>query len=115
MPPTGPGSTPPASCCTPIRWPACGCAVVTHGGRESVCQTLYSALGMDVHSQLAAACGAALDPDAYVLVDAQHETRVPGLFSAGDVAKGLNQISVAIGGAAVAASAMHLRLLEGSG
>ena len=63
-----------------------GCAVVIHGGRPSVCQTLYSALGMDVHSQLAAACGAALDPDAYVLVDAHHETRVPGLFSAGDVA-----------------------------
>jgi thioredoxin reductase (NADPH) len=35
---------------------------------------------------------------------------VPGLYAAGDVASGLNQISVATGGAAVAASAMHRRL-----
>jgi thioredoxin reductase (NADPH) len=35
---------------------------------------------------------------------------VPGLYAAGDVVRGLNQISVATGGAAIAAAAMHLAL-----
>jgi len=39
------------------------------------------------------------------------QTTISGLFAAGDVASGLNQISVAFGSAAVAASAMHRALL----
>ncbi|MEO7151007.1 MAG: NAD(P)/FAD-dependent oxidoreductase [Burkholderiaceae bacterium] len=89
-----------------------GRAVVRHDGRETVCDSLYSALGMQVRSGLAAGLGARLDRDGYVLTDAHQQTSIPGLYSAGDVARGLNQISVAIGGAAVAASAMHLRLLH---
>ena len=85
---------------------------VTHGGRITVCDSLYSALGMAVHSQLAVGLGAELDADGYVLSDRHQETRVTGLFVAGDVARGLNQISVAIGEAAIAASAMHLRLMR---
>jgi thioredoxin reductase (NADPH) len=42
------------------------------------------------------------------VVDAHHRTSVEGLYAVGDVAKGLNQIVVAMGGAAIAASAMHL-------
>jgi thioredoxin reductase (NADPH) len=34
-------------------------------------------------------------------------TAVPGLFAVGDVCQGLNQISVAAGQAALAASAIH--------
>ena len=43
--------------------------------------------------------------------DAHQQTAVPGLFVAGDVSRGLNQISVAIGEAAVAAAAAHRLLL----
>lgn len=87
-----------------------GRAEVRHGDDRTLCDSLYSALGMRVHSALAAALGAELDDDGYVLADRHQHTRVPGLYVAGDVARGLNQISVAIGEAAIAASAMHLRL-----
>lgn len=84
--------------------------VVQHGTERSVCDTLYCALGLQVHSGLAQALGAALDDTGYVEVDAHHATSVPGLYAAGDVAQGLNQIAVAAGGAAIAASAMHRAL-----
>ena len=41
-----------------------------------------------------------------------HQTSVEGLYAAGDIVRGLNQISVATGGGAIAASAMHLALRE---
>lgn len=84
---------------------------VTHGGTETVCDSLYSALGLRVHSDLAAALGAERDEGGYLVTDRHQQTTVPGLYAAGDVAKGLNQISVGVGAAAVAASAMHLALL----
>ncbi|MDA8447384.1 NAD(P)/FAD-dependent oxidoreductase [Paracidovorax valerianellae] len=84
--------------------------VVQHGAERSVCDTLYCALGLQVHSGLAQALGAALDDTGYVEVDAHYATGVPGLYAAGDVAQGLNQIAVAAGGAAIAASAMHRAL-----
>jgi thioredoxin reductase (NADPH) len=65
---------------------------------------------MNVRSRLAVALGAATDPQGYLVVDAHQQTSVPWLYAAGDVASGLNQISVATGGAAIAASAMHRRL-----
>jgi thioredoxin reductase (NADPH) len=48
--------------------------------------------------------------DGKLLVDGSLETNVPGLFASGDVVSGLNQTSVAVGHAAVAATAMHHRL-----
>lgn len=82
--------------------------VQAHGTRW--CDTLYAALGVTVHSQLAGSLGAVLDATGYVETDAHHATSVPGLYAAGDVCKGLNQIAVALGGAAIAASAMHRAL-----
>jgi thioredoxin reductase (NADPH) len=89
-----------------------GQAEVVHGGRATLVDSLYSALGMQVHSSLAAELGAQLDDDGYVISDRHQQTCVRGLFVAGDVARGLNQISVAIGEAAIAASTMHLLLSE---
>jgi thioredoxin reductase (NADPH) len=89
-----------------------GRVVVGHGGRETVCDSLYSALGLRVHSELAAALGAEHDDRGYLATDRHQQTTVPGLYAAGDVAQGLNQISVGIGAAAVAASAMHLALMQ---
>lgn len=87
-----------------------GKVVVRHGAHQTVCDSLYSALGMDVHSRLAAAHAAERDAQGYLVTDRHQQTTIAGLYSAGDVALGLNQISVGIGAAAVAASAMHLRL-----
>lgn len=83
---------------------------VSYGQQHQLFAALYSAFGMNVRSRLAVALGAATDAVGYLVVDDHQQTSVPGLYAAGDVASGLNQISVATGGAAIAASAMHLRL-----
>jgi thioredoxin reductase (NADPH) len=88
-----------------------GAAVrVGHGAEETRCDALYCALGLEVHSKLATALGALHDDDGSLVVDAHHRTSVEGLYAVGDVAKGLNQIVVATGGAAIAAASMHLAL-----
>ena len=45
--------------------------------------------------------------DGQLVVDDHLQTTVPGLYAAGDVAAGLNQIAVAYGHAAIAATAIH--------
>jgi thioredoxin reductase (NADPH) len=57
-------------------------------------------------------CSAAsrLDDNRELVVDRQQETSVPGLYAIGDVVSALNQISVAVGHAAIAATAIHNRL-----
>jgi thioredoxin reductase (NADPH) len=87
-----------------------GRVTLRHGEEETVCDTVYSALGMDVHSGLAVGLGAEVDATGYLRVDAHQRTTVPGLFAAGDVASGLNQISVASGGAAIASATIHREL-----
>lgn len=72
--------------------------------------SLYGSLGMKVHTELATALGADHDEDGYLLTDRHYRTSVPGLYAAGDVVKGLNQITVATGTAAIAAAAMHRAL-----
>ena len=53
---------------------------------------------------------AAVDDNAELVVDARMQTSVDGLYAIGDVVSALNQISVAMGHAAIAASALHGRL-----
>ncbi|WP_428390948.1 NAD(P)/FAD-dependent oxidoreductase [Lichenicoccus sp.] len=72
--------------------------------------TLYSALGSTARSSLATNLGAAAGKDGCLIVDRHQRSSVDGLFVAGDVALGLDQISVAMGEAAVAATAIHNRL-----
>jgi thioredoxin reductase (NADPH) len=80
------------------------------GGRVERFDSVYCALGIRVHSTLAKALGAECDADGYLIKDAHQRTTVEGLYAAGDVATGLNQISVATGSASIAASAMHLAM-----
>lgn len=95
----------------PHAFALCPGGVQVHfGGEHRVFAALYSAFGVQVRSRLAIALGAASDTLGYLVVDAHQQTSVPGLYAAGDVASGLNQISVAVGAAAVAASAIHLSL-----
>ena len=86
-----------------------GRVAVVHAGGTAWCDTLYCALGVAVHSQMARSLGAALDATGYVEVDAHHATTVSGLYAAGDV-HGAEPVAVALGGAAIAASAMHRAL-----
>ena len=90
-----------------------GAVIARHGTGQTACDTIYCALGMVVHSELATALGARHDADGFLLADRHQRTSVPGLYAAGDVVQGLNQIGVATGGAAIAASAMHRALGTG--
>ncbi len=83
-------------------------ALKSKSGRAHRFDTLYSALGTKVRSDLAQALGAEVDPDGDLLVDRKRlQTSVPGLYAAGDVVSGLSQISVAAGHAAIASTAIH--------
>lgn len=81
-------------------------------GRMLSFDTIYSALGCAPRNDLARALGARLDEDGRLLVDDHQESSVRGCFAAGDIVRGLNQISVAMGQAAVAATSIHNRLRE---
>lgn len=83
------------------------------GAAERRFDFLYLALGCTTQNALATALGARLDADGNLLTDSHQMTSVEGLYAAGDVVRSLNQISVAVGEAAIAATAMHNRLRGG--
>jgi thioredoxin reductase (NADPH) len=83
---------------------------ICHGDQDTSCESLYSALGLEVHSALARSMGAQTDDSGYVLTDRHMATHIPVLYGAGDVVSGLNQIAVAAGSAAIASAAMHVSL-----
>ncbi|HEY0052468.1 MAG TPA: NAD(P)/FAD-dependent oxidoreductase [Caulobacteraceae bacterium] len=74
--------------------------------------SVYSALGTLPRCELAVGLGARTGDDGRLTVDDHQETTVRGLFAAGDMVRGLNQISTAEGEAAIAATAIHNRLRE---
>lgn len=74
--------------------------------------SVYPALGSRVRSDLAAEAGAMLSTDDCIVVDSHQRTSIPGLFAAGDVVKGLDQISHAMGEGGVAATAIRNYLAE---
>ncbi len=74
--------------------------------------SVYPALGSVIRSDLAVAAGARASNDGCLEVDDHQRTSVPGLFAAGDVVKGLDQISHAMGEAGVAATAIRNMLAE---
>lgn len=74
--------------------------------------SVYPALGSDIHSSLAAMTGVDLADDGCIKVDSHQRTSVPGLYAAGDVVKGLDQISHAMGEGGVAATTIRNDLAE---
>jgi thioredoxin reductase (NADPH) len=85
-------------------------ALRMRSGKTHRFDTVYSMLGVNVRSDLATALGANCDEDGNLFVDRHLQTSIDGLYAAGDVVDGLNQISVATGHAAIAATAIHNRL-----
>ena len=69
--------------------------------------SVYPALGSDTHTQLAEMVGADLSADACIRTDSHQRTSVPGLYAAGDVVLGLDQISHAMGEGGVAATTIR--------
>jgi thioredoxin reductase (NADPH) len=70
--------------------------------------SIYPALGSDVHNELAGQIGVALNQETgCILVDAHQRTSVPGAYAAGDVVIGLDQIGHAMGEGGVAATTIR--------
>jgi thioredoxin reductase (NADPH) len=80
--------------------------IETPDGRFSFA-SVYPALGSDVHNSLAKMLGAKLSNDLCIVVDSHQRTSVPGLYAAGDVVKGLDQISHAMGEGGVASTTIR--------
>lgn len=93
-----------------LRFSRAGCVAVLANGASERLDTVYPVLGCGPGTQLGLALAAEVDETGKFIVDSMMQTSVPGLFAAGDVVKGLNQISVAVGHAAIAATAIHRRL-----
>jgi len=84
-------------------------AMRTGSGEEHRFDVLYSALGLTLRSELGISLGAEHDEAGALVVDDHNRTSVPGLYAAGGVVRGLDQIVVAMGHAAVAATDIHNR------
>ena len=74
--------------------------------------SVYPALGSDTHSQLGEMVGAKLAEDGCFQCDSRQRTSVEGLYAAGDVVHGLDQISHAMGEGGVAATTIRNDLAE---
>jgi len=82
------------------RWEA------ADGGAE-VFDTVYPYLGYEGRNALVADWGLEAGEEGELKVDSHQQAGRPGLYAVGDVVSGLNQISVAVGQAAVAATHAH--------
>jgi thioredoxin reductase (NADPH) len=83
------------------------CIVVDTAEGHYTFDTIYPALGSDTHTQLAEMVGANLSNDSCIKVDSHQRTSIPGLYAAGDVVIGLDQISHAMGEGGVAATTIR--------
>jgi thioredoxin reductase (NADPH) len=83
------------------------CIVVDTAEGHYAFDSIYPALGSDTHTQLAEMVGAALSNDSCIKVDSHQRTSVPGVYAAGDVVIGLDQISHAMGEGGVAATTIR--------
>ena len=76
-------------------------------GTATLFDTLYPALGSEIRSELAGDLGAKMGGEGCMLVDAHQRTNIDGLYAAGDVVLGLDQISHAMGEGGVAATTIR--------
>lgn len=85
-------------------------SMTSHTGSCRPFDAIYSALGSKARSDIVRDLGTKIDNKGCVMTDAHQRSSTDGLFVAGDVARSLDQISVAMGEAAIAATAIHNRL-----
>lgn len=95
---------------------ATGMSLVIDGQAEPLhFDVLYPALGVSSRNRLATQLGLAVDKAGNVEAQAPDATSVAGLFCAGDLVEGLDQIAVAIGHGAIAATKAHNWLRDRDG
>lgn len=96
-----------AAACAGLHADDQGCQLRHADDSSTRVDTLYPVLGALPESSLASDLGALLSDEGEIEIDAHNATSVPGLYAAGDVVSQLNQIAVAMGHAAIAATAIH--------
>jgi thioredoxin reductase (NADPH) len=84
-----------------------GVAITFADGQSEHFDTMYSCLGVRPQTALAEQLGVQLAQEHTIETDKHQRTTVDGVFAAGDVVHALDQIAVAFGHAAIAATAMH--------
>lgn len=83
------------------------CRFIDASGEHRDFDTIYPVLGSRSQATLAIKLGANVDKENNLVVTAHQMTSIDGLYAIGDVVSALNQISVAVGHAAVAATTIH--------
>ena len=86
------------------------CSYREPDGAQVVLDTMYPFLGTQSAHPLVVSAGALPSEPGEAMVDAYQMTCIPGLYAIGDMVSGLNQISVAVGQAAIAATHLHGQL-----
>ncbi len=81
--------------------------VTLENGQTRQFDTLYVALGTTAQTGLATRLGVRLADGGCVLIDAKQRTNIDRVYAIGDVVEGLDQIAIAMGQGAVAATAIH--------
>lgn len=81
--------------------------VTTCDGMALEFDSLYPALGSDTHSSLAEMVGAKLSKDCCIVTDEHQRTSIDGVYAAGDIVKGLDQISNAMGQGGIASTTIR--------
>jgi len=81
--------------------------VVPVQGQRLAFDSLYPALGSDIHCQLASMVGAEMTEEGCLVTDDHQRCSISGLYAAGDVVNGLDQISNAMGEGGVASTAIR--------
>lgn len=77
------------------------------GGGELPFDTLYPALGSDSNDGLAQALALKMGDGCCIAVDQKQRSSRKGIYAIGDIVYALDQISVAMGHAAIAATTLH--------
>lgn len=85
-----------------------GCIIVDTAEGHYTFDSVYPALGSDTQIELAKMVDAVIsDESGCIVVDDHQRTSIPGLYAAGDVVIGLDQISHAMGEGGVAATTIR--------
>ena len=92
------------------RLDADGFSIAREGAAPQRFDVVYIALGAAPRTTLFDSLQPDTDANGELRIDAQGRTSVDGVYAIGDAVSALNQLSVAFGHAAVAASAIHLAL-----
>jgi thioredoxin reductase (NADPH) len=96
---------------TPVRDIAAsegsGASIGFTDGTACTIDAIYSSMGIEARTGLAARLGVNLSEDGRIITDANQRTSVPGCYAVGDAVTGLNQIAVAMAHGEIAAVDIH--------